>query len=81
MQRREVLKLLGGAVTALPVSARAQQLSGVRRVGVLMGRFEADAEGQKQAAAFQQGLAESGWTQHKISRWIAGGQRVAIKIE
>src|ERR1700694_5349958 len=76
MQRREVLKLLGSAVTALPVSARAQQPSSVRRVGVLMGRFEADAEGQKQAAAFQQGLAELGWIQHKNIeidyRWAAG---------
>ena len=49
----------------LPASARAQQPSGLRRVGVLMGRTEDDIEGQKQTATFQQALAELGWTSHK----------------
>src|SRR6516162_1692020 len=76
MQRREFLEILGGAVTVLPTSARAQQPSGLRRVGVLMGRTEDDIEGQKQTATFQQALAELGWTPHKNIefdyRWAAG---------
>lgn len=75
MRRRKFIAVIGGAAAAWSIAARAQP-SGMRRVGVLMGRFEADAEGQKQAAAFQQGLAELGWMQHKNIevdfRWAAG---------
>src|SRR6516225_2525403 len=76
MQRREFLEILGGAVAVLPSSARAQQPSGLRRVGVLMGRTEDDVDGQKQTATFQRALAELGWTPHKNIefdyRWAAG---------
>jgi hypothetical protein len=44
MRRREFITLLGGAVAALPLAARAQQHE--KRIGVLMNLAADDAEGQ-----------------------------------
>jgi putative tryptophan/tyrosine transport system substrate-binding protein len=64
MQRREFVTLLVGAAAwpALPLAAHAQQPGSVRRVGFLIGLPADDAEGHARLAAFQQGLAELGWT-------------------
>jgi putative tryptophan/tyrosine transport system substrate-binding protein len=73
MKRREFIMLVAGATAAWPVAARAQQLTGTRRVGVLMN-FRSDAsEGQARVAAFTQALQKLGWNEgdnfHMEIRW------------
>ena len=62
MKRRELLALVGGAA-AWPISALAQQPPKMRRIGVLMGIAENDAEARSCAEALRQGLRELGWTE------------------
>jgi putative tryptophan/tyrosine transport system substrate-binding protein len=62
MRRREFITLLGGAATAWPVVARAQQSNSRRRIGVLMNTAADDPEGQARLMAFGQELARLGWT-------------------
>jgi putative tryptophan/tyrosine transport system substrate-binding protein len=75
MRRREFIAGLVG-VTAWPLVARAQQLGGVRRVGVLMGFNESDPEAKGWLDRFTLGLAELGWTGDRNVRievrWAAG---------
>jgi putative ABC transport system substrate-binding protein len=61
IKRREFMMLLGGAVAAWPLAARAQQREQMRRVGVLISSTEDDPQVRRQIAAFQQGLLELGW--------------------
>jgi putative ABC transport system substrate-binding protein len=61
MRRREFIALLGGA-TAWPLAARAQQPSGLRRIGVFTPLNADDPEVQARNAAFLQRLQELGWT-------------------
>src|SRR5262245_58855241 len=74
--RREFIKLIGGAA-AWPVAARAQERpERMRRVGVLMNLASNDTEGQARLAAFHQGLQQLGWTVGRNVqidyRWGAG---------
>jgi putative tryptophan/tyrosine transport system substrate-binding protein len=62
MKRRQCITLLGSAVAAWPVAARAQQGERMRRVGVLMNLPADDPEAQLYMAAFQQGLQDAGWS-------------------
>jgi putative tryptophan/tyrosine transport system substrate-binding protein len=62
MRRREFITLLGGAA-AWPLAVRAQQRSGMRRVGVFMAWAESDAEMQARVAAFRQELRKLGWSE------------------
>jgi putative ABC transport system substrate-binding protein len=61
MRRREFITLLGGATSAWPLAARAQQSERVLRIGVLMGYAETDPSAQAQVEALRQGLQRLGW--------------------
>jgi putative ABC transport system substrate-binding protein len=78
MRRREFITLLGGAVMAWPLAARAQQRTErVRRVGVLMMYPEGDRQGQLRATAFQQTLERQGWTAGRHNPDNAGSALLA----
>jgi putative ABC transport system substrate-binding protein len=76
MKRRQFITLLGGAAAIMPFAARAQQGDKICKVAVLMGVAETE-EGSAWLAAFQQRLAELGWTKGRnVSfevRWWTGG--------
>ena len=61
LKRREFITLLGGAVVAWPLAARAQQPERIRRIGVLLNITADDPESQTRLAAFAQGLQSLGW--------------------
>jgi putative tryptophan/tyrosine transport system substrate-binding protein len=76
MRRRAFIALLGGAV-AWPLATRAQQPSGMRRIGVLVSTSADDPEGQARLMAFVQRLQQLGWTVGRNvqidTRWSASG--------
>jgi putative tryptophan/tyrosine transport system substrate-binding protein len=61
MRRREFITLLGGAATAWPLAARAQQPQRMRRIGVFMAWPSDDPVTQANAAELLQALQELGW--------------------
>jgi putative ABC transport system substrate-binding protein len=67
MRRREFITLLGGAA-AWPVTARAQQGEGVRRVGALIPLARDDPEAQAWVAAFDGSLRALGWIDGRNAR-------------
>src|SRR5215472_10466961 len=73
MRRREFIILLGGATSAWPLAARAQQSERMRHIGVLMAFPENDPEAQSWTAGFREELGKLGWTEgHNIqidARW------------
>jgi putative tryptophan/tyrosine transport system substrate-binding protein len=60
VRRREFITLLSGAAAVWPLAARAQQLSRIRRIGVMMASAESDREAQRLVAAFREGLQKLG---------------------
>ncbi len=69
MRRREFLGVLGSVAAAMhPLAARAQQNELVRRIGVLVGGGERDAEMLARAAAFKQGREKLGWVEGRNLR-------------
>jgi putative ABC transport system substrate-binding protein len=83
MRRREFITLLGGAVVAWPLTARAQQPDRMRRIGVLMAFAESDREGQAFVTAFREGLQKSGWAEGRNiridTRWMTPGDAESIQ--
>jgi putative ABC transport system substrate-binding protein len=75
VRRREFITLLSGAA-AWPFAAGAQLPDRVRRIGILNGLAETDAEVQTYDAAFRKRLDELGWIDgrniHIDYRWGAG---------
>jgi putative tryptophan/tyrosine transport system substrate-binding protein len=61
MKRREFIALLGSAIAAWPLAARAQQREKVRLIGILLPAAADDLQFQTFAGAFLQGLALLGW--------------------
>ena len=76
IRRRSLLTLLGGAATAWPVGAWAQQGERVRRVGVLLPAATDDTDFQVRVGAFVQALGQLGWIVGRNVRidyrWSAG---------
>ena len=68
MQRREFIRLLGGAAVVAPLTARAQQSGGMRRIGVVMGYAATDPAAQAQVAALRQELQKLGWEEGRNIR-------------
>ena len=61
INRRETITLLGGAA-AWPLAAWAHQAARVRRIGVLQAGDENDPRSKPLVSAFDQALADLGWT-------------------
>src|SRR5437763_6390846 len=75
MKRREFITLLGGAATALPLRARAQQGDLTRRIGVLLPASENDSEYPGLVQVFLRELRQLGWTNANSIidlRWAGG---------
>ena len=60
MRRREFITFLGGVAAAWPVSARAQQIDRMRRIGMLLNLAADDTEASRKVSAFLRVLQEQG---------------------
>lgn len=72
MRRREFIRFIGGAATAWPIAARAQQ--GIPTIGFLSSR--SPSESTALVAAFREGLRETGFIEEQnlriAFRWAEG---------
>jgi len=83
MRRRDFIKGLVSSTAAWPLTARAQQIEHMRRIGVLMTLSEDDPASKPRIAAFLQGLQQLNWTvDHNLKidiRWGAADAARARK--
>ena len=68
MRRREFIGLMGGAAVTWPGMAISQPSQPVRRIGVLMGTSEGDADVHPHLITFQKALQDLGWTEGRNVR-------------
>ena len=74
MKRREFITLLGGAATAWPLTARAQQPERMKRLGVLTGLTVDDVQQHAELEALMQELQKLGWSDGRnIQVYYRGG--------
>jgi len=69
MRRRTFIALVGSTAVAWPLAARAQQASGMRRIGVLLATGQKDTDTPNRIAAMRQVLQSFGWNEGK-NLWI-----------
>jgi putative ABC transport system substrate-binding protein len=67
MQRRDFIKILGGAAVEWPLAAGAQQSDRIRRIAVLMG-IAATPQSETYLAALSRRMEELGWTKDRNTR-------------
>jgi putative tryptophan/tyrosine transport system substrate-binding protein len=82
MKRREFITLVGGTAFAWPLSVSAQQPDRIRRVGVLLGTAEKDAETNARLKAFRLSMRDLGWIDGRnvrIEYRFAGSNTKAIE--
>jgi putative ABC transport system substrate-binding protein len=65
MKRREFITGLSSAAIEWPLTARAQAVEQLRRIGVLMGGAANDPGGRSEAIALKQGLQDLGWVENR----------------
>jgi ABC-type uncharacterized transport system substrate-binding protein len=61
MRRRDFVKIIAGSTATWSLTARAQQIQGLRRVAILTAFAETEPEVQRWFAAFVQQLRDLGW--------------------
>jgi putative tryptophan/tyrosine transport system substrate-binding protein len=82
MRRRDFITVFVGAAVVAPLAAHAQQIGGMRRIGVLMGYAATDPAAQAQIAALRQGLQKLGWEEGRnihIDVRFPGGDVSAVR--
>ena len=67
MLRREFITLLGGALVAWSIAAKAQQPERIRRIGVLVGQAENDPDAKARLTGFREALAKAGWSEGRAT--------------
>jgi putative tryptophan/tyrosine transport system substrate-binding protein len=70
MRRRDLIKGIAGSAIAWPLAASAQQGERMRLLGGLMALPENDPEGRVWITAFEQSLADLGWSSGRNLRLI-----------
>jgi putative tryptophan/tyrosine transport system substrate-binding protein len=82
MKRRTFISMLVGATASWPLTARAQQVERIRRVGVLQAGSSDDADAQANTESLIKGLSQLGWMDGRnlrIERRWGGGNADTIR--